>query len=200
MRDVGAVYQHRRIWRQAWGGIKPERLWNIRIPACVEYPSLTAADQFRPCQPPTTHGNIDGHKSDMKMQAQIWMMLIVPNEQSEQWLTQHAKALHPIPNLTMLHGSVNWHLHCCCEVPCLVFEMYPCTGWNTPGCYRTCTPTHQNPRNIVDEEPIYNVPMIMDCKWQGRGPFIIQGDIIDEGSIYNIPRIMDCTRRVMDGA
>ena len=36
-------------------------------------------------------------------------------------------------NLAMLHSSVNWHLHCCCEVFQSVLEAYLCTGCIPPG-------------------------------------------------------------------
>ena len=36
-------------------------------------------------------------------------------------------------NLAMLHGSVNWHLHCCCEVFQSVLEAYPCMGCTPLG-------------------------------------------------------------------
>jgi len=35
-------------------------------------------------------------------------------------------------NLAMLHGGVDRHPNCCCEVSWLVLEAYPCTGWSTP--------------------------------------------------------------------
>jgi len=44
-------------------------------------------------------------------------------------------------NLTMLHGGVNWHLHCCCEVSESILEAYPFTGCIPPGFCKTRTRT-----------------------------------------------------------
>ena len=46
-----------------------------------------------------------------------------------------------------------------------------------------------NPRDIIDEEPIYNVPKIMD-RDSGRGIYNPRG-IIDEEPIYNFQKIVD---------
>jgi len=35
-------------------------------------------------------------------------------------------------NLAMVHGGVDRHPNCCCEVSWLVLEAYPHTGWSTP--------------------------------------------------------------------
>jgi len=43
---------------------------------------------------------------------------------------------HPTIEFTLaiLHGGVNWHPHCCCEVSWLGLEVYLCTGYyDTPG-------------------------------------------------------------------
>ena len=38
---------------------------------------------------------------------------------------------HQRSNLTMPHSSVNWHLHCCCEVHCSALEVHLCTDFFT---------------------------------------------------------------------
>ena len=48
-------------------------------------------------------------------------------------------------NLAMLHGSVNLHLHCCCEVFQLVLGAYPRTGCKPLGFSKPATCTRRNP-------------------------------------------------------
>jgi len=52
---------------------------------------------------------------------------------------------HDHSNLTSLHGSVNWHLHCTCEVYRSPYVGYPRMGLWTRGFLKTLTPTHRNP-------------------------------------------------------
>ena len=40
---------------------------------------------------------------------------------------------HLLPNLARLHGSVNWHSHCTCEVYWLVLGRYALQVWYWPG-------------------------------------------------------------------
>jgi len=53
--------------------------------------------------------------------------------------------LHQVYNLARLHGGVNWHSHCTCEVYWLVLGRYLWTGLGTPGFLKTLTPTRRNP-------------------------------------------------------
>ena len=41
--------------------------------------------------------------------------------------------LRDLPNLTVLHGSVNWCLHCCCKVSWSALELYICMVNCIPG-------------------------------------------------------------------
>ena len=52
---------------------------------------------------------------------------------------------HDHSNLASLHGSVNWHSHCTCEVYRSPYVGYPWMGLWTRGFLKTLTPTHWNP-------------------------------------------------------
>ena len=40
---------------------------------------------------------------------------------------------HDFPILARLHGSVDWHLHCPCEIYWPFLAAYPSVGWGAPG-------------------------------------------------------------------
>jgi hypothetical protein len=150
------------------GWYKPEGLWNIsRILVHVEYwPLLINFDHANHQQLMLTlmATNVTWKRSWAQVPKNASTNLNDAHcAQQTRWTMVDITSQTPAPNSEPRNAAQRCHL-----TPALLlrgslfcFGDLPMYGLEYPGL---CTPTRRNPRDIVDEEPIHNVPMIMDWK------------------------------------